>query len=65
MMIRWLSYLRQTGPGPIGPLHIYAVYEVFGIPSWRWLTCLTRQVEANEEERQSIARYLRGSRRPA
>jgi hypothetical protein len=41
------------------------VYEAFGIPSWRWFTCLTLQVEANEEERQSIARYLRGSRRPA
>lgn len=39
-------------------IHLYHVYELFGIPSYRWLRCLPLQTGANHEERLEIDRYL-------
>lgn len=41
-----------------GRIHTYALYEAFGIPSELWLSAVTRQVAANDDECAAIARYL-------
>ena len=56
MAFHWLGR-HQPFPGPIERLHPYAVYGLFGIPAGRWLACVTRQAEANEDERLVIRRY--------
>ena len=49
---------RHSTLAAVGRIHTYAVYDAFGIPRERWLTTLTRQVVANDDERAAIARYL-------
>jgi hypothetical protein len=60
MAFRWL-FVRRPAWAPMDRVHPYAVYEAFGIPSSRWLTCLTEQVQANHEERVAIDRYVHWS----
>jgi len=43
-------------------IHTYVIYELFGIPSDRWLSCVPLQTTANYEEQLRIERFL--SRRP-
>ncbi len=38
--------------------HLYQIYELFGIPSHRWLMCLPLQSNANRDELLAIARYM-------
>lgn len=40
-------------------IHIYAIYELFGISKDRWLSCVPWQTTANYEERVQIQRFLR------
>jgi hypothetical protein len=39
-------------------VHTYAVYELFGIPRERWLSCVPWQTTANYEEQARIQRFL-------
>jgi len=39
--------------------HTYLVYELFGIPKERWLSCVPWQTTANYQERVQIQRFLR------
>ncbi len=40
-------------------IHTYLIYELFGIPRERWLSCVPWQTTANYEERVQIQRFLR------
>jgi hypothetical protein len=39
-------------------IHTYVVYELFGIPRDRWLSCLPWQTTANYQEQVQIRRFL-------
>jgi len=39
-------------------IHTYVIYELFGIPSDRWLDCVPQQTTANYEERVQIKRFV-------
>ena len=39
-------------------IHTYVVYELFGIPEDRWLSCVPWQTTANYEEQVRIRRFL-------
>ena len=39
-------------------IHTYVIYELFGIPSDRWLSCVPLQTTVNHEEQVCIERYL-------
>jgi hypothetical protein len=45
-----------------GDIHLYHIYELFGIPSHRWLECLPLQTTVNHDERREIGRYLAWTR---
>jgi hypothetical protein len=44
--------------GPWRGIHTYVIYELFGIPSDRWLNCVPLQTTANYEEKVRIERFL-------
>jgi len=44
--------------GPWRGIHTYVIYELFGIPSDRWLSCVPLQTTANYEEQLRIQRFL-------
>lgn len=48
--------------GPWRGIHLYQMYELFGIPSHSWLGCLPFQTTADAEELVEIRRYV-GQRR--
>lgn len=50
--------------GPWRGLHLYQMYELFGIPSHRWLGCVPFQTTANADELVAIKRYLAIRRSP-
>ena len=39
-------------------LHLYVLYQLFGIPRDRWLECVPLQTTANYEEEIQIRRFL-------
>lgn len=41
-------------------IHLYAIYELFGIPSDRWLDCVPLETTVNYGEQVQIRRFLGG-----
>ena len=39
-------------------IHTYVIYELFGIPSDRWLSCVPLRTTANYEEQVRIQQFL-------
>jgi hypothetical protein len=49
-----MSWIGRSTRG----FHLYAIYELFGIPSHRWFSCLPLQSTANHAEQLEIGRYV-------
>jgi hypothetical protein len=42
----------------VSAIHTYLIYQLFGIPRDRWLSCIAAQTTANDRERVQIRRFL-------